>query len=413
VHDVAFSPDGKHLVSVGADAKIVLYDGKSGEKTGVLEGDAHKGSIFAVGWDKQSSRVVTASADQTVKLWDVETGKVVESWKFGHGISIPHQQLGVVFTTSSAAPIVSLSLSGDLIYLDPSSARPIRTLHGHQKPINALAATPDYKTIFSGSYDGRVCAWDVASGTADVVSETGGGVVQFAAADNTTWSISQDDVLKDIDVSKLSLGGTSATGSTPRGVSAQDSETVFLATITDIQVLQRGRKLVQEKPKFVPSAIAANPVVKGEFAVGSEDTKVYIYTHAGSALKLKATLTSSRSGITALAYNPQGTFLAVGDSSGKIVLYTVSGGETTLKTSRWAFHVSRITSLAFNATGTRCVSGSLDTNVYVWSTESVGKYVAIKGAAKDGVWGVAWVGEERVVSAGGDGALKVWEIESK
>ena len=413
MHDVAFSPDGKHLVSVGADTKIVLYDGKTGVKSRVFPGDGHKGSIFAVGWDKASSKVVTASADQTVKLWDVEAGKVVESWTFGHGISIPHQQVGVVFTTSSAAPIISLSLSGDLTYLEPSSAKPIRTLHGHQKSINALAATPDFRTVFSGSYDGRVCAWDVASGNADVVSETGGGVVQFTAADKTAWSVSQDDVLKDIDVGKLSLGGTSATGSTPRGVSAQDGETVFLATITDVQVLERGKKIVQEKTKFTPSAIAANPAVKGEFAVGAEDTKVYIYTHSESNLKLKATLTASRASISALAYNPQGTFLAVGDSSGKILLYTVSGGEATLKTSRWAFHVSRITSLAFNAAGTRCVSGSLDTNVYVWSTESVGKYVAIKGAAKDGVWGVAWVGDGRVVSAGGDGAVKVWEIEFK
>ena len=57
------------------------------------------------------------------------------------------------------------------------------------------------------------------------------------------------------------------------------------------------------------------------------------------------------------------------------------------------------------------MSGSLDTNVYVWSTENVGKYVAIKGASKDGVWGVGWVGEGRVVSAGGDASIKIWDVE--
>jgi WD repeat-containing protein 1 (actin-interacting protein 1) len=79
VYDVKFSPDGKTLVSVGGDAKIFLYDGKSGESKGPLNTDkGHTGSIFAVGWDKSSSKLVTASADQSIKLWDVEASKVVQ-----------------------------------------------------------------------------------------------------------------------------------------------------------------------------------------------------------------------------------------------------------------------------------------------------------------------------------------------
>ena len=79
VYDVSFSPDGKSLVSVGADSKIFLYDGKTGESKSPLNTDhGHTGSIFAVGWDKSSSKLVTASADQSIKLWDVETSKIVQ-----------------------------------------------------------------------------------------------------------------------------------------------------------------------------------------------------------------------------------------------------------------------------------------------------------------------------------------------
>lgn len=130
----------------------------------------------------------------------------IRTWSFASGMSIPHQQVGVVFSSSPAAPIVSLSLSGALNYFEPSSQKPIRTLEGHQKPVNAMGTTRNHKTIFTGSYDGRVCAWDVATGEAEVISESGGSVVQFAASEKTAWSISQDDILKDIDIEKLSLG---------------------------------------------------------------------------------------------------------------------------------------------------------------------------------------------------------------
>lgn len=40
----------------------------------------------------------------------------------------------------------------------------------------------------------------------------------------------------------------------------------------------------------------------------------------------------------------------------------------------------------------------------------MGKYIAIKGASKDGIWGVGWVGEKRIASTGGDAAVKIWEV---
>jgi hypothetical protein len=187
---------------------------------------------------------------------------------------------------SSAAPILSLSLSGALNYLDPSTSKPIRVVSGHQKTVKALGTTGDASTILSASYDGRVCAWDVATGDAHVVSETEGNVVQFTASEKKAWSVSSvasQDLLKEIDVTNKSYeyiitrlsngrGLSVGIGGSPAGVSSQNGNTIFVATKDNIQVFQNGKKVVQEAMKTpkTPSAIAANPAVPGEFAVGAE-----------------------------------------------------------------------------------------------------------------------------------------------
>lgn len=52
----------------------MLYDGGTGDKVrevGAGSGEAHTAGIFSVAWSPDSTRLMTASADRTVKVWDV------------------------------------------------------------------------------------------------------------------------------------------------------------------------------------------------------------------------------------------------------------------------------------------------------------------------------------------------------
>jgi len=74
INCVRFNSDGEVYVTVGADGKAFLYDGKTGEKTGSLGGDAaHTGTIFSCCWSDDGKSLITCSADRTVKVWDVAT----------------------------------------------------------------------------------------------------------------------------------------------------------------------------------------------------------------------------------------------------------------------------------------------------------------------------------------------------
>lgn len=206
VYGVAFSPDGSTLLSVGADKKICLFDGKTGDEKGEIGVSEHKGSIFGVSWAKDSKRFVTSSADQTVKIWDVEAGKAVQSWRMGEegSVSIPDHQVGVVWPSGrSDGLVISLNLAGDLSYLIEGSQKPQKVIQGHQKNVTSVTTTEAQEnTLFTGSSDGRVCAWDTASGLGETVDgETHSNYVSGLAAspEGRIFSVGWDDSLRSVD----------------------------------------------------------------------------------------------------------------------------------------------------------------------------------------------------------------------
>ncbi|KAI1763947.1 WD40 repeat-like protein [Hypoxylon sp. FL1150] len=411
----AFSPDGNTLVTVGADKRVQLYDGKTGEPTKSIGDGEHTGSIFAVSWSNDSKRFVTASADQTVKLWDVEAGTVTQTWKFGEeaGVSIPDQQVGVVWPHGrSDGLIISLSLGGDLNYLVEGNPKPIKVVQGHNKSITALGVGSDGKgqTLWTGSFDGRVCNWDVSSGVGTVVdgqSHTN-QITQFTSTSGRAYSVGWDDTLRIVDESANTFAGESLKLSTqPKGVASADGR-IYVVTASGVEIYvkdQLAGKL--DIADAQPTAIAAQGSL---VAVGLANNSVRLYkSDSGNKLTQAHEAKNSTAQISALAFSKDGSLLAAGNTAGKIYAYKT--GSLELATDRWSAHTGRVTSIAWNDAGTHAVSGALDTNVFAWSLAKPGARVKALNAHKDGVHGVAWVdGGSRIATAGGDAAVKIWGV---
>ena len=412
VYGVAFSPDGSTLASVGADRKIFLYDGKTGEVKGEIGTGDHKGSIFGVSWAQDSKHFVTSSADQTVKVWDVEMGKAIQTWRMGEEgiVSIPDHQVGVVWPSGrSDGLIISSNLAGDLNYLINGSKTPQRVVQAHRKNITSIAtSTGQDKTLFTGSSDGQICFWDISTGLAKTID--GEAHTNYVAGLATShegriFSVGWDDSLRSIDASAKQFTGTSnKTDGQPKGV-AISGGSVFLATHKGLEVFKGGEKHKELKTGFSPSAIAASNMT---VAVGGDDNKLHLYS---TSLDPYKDIGDPSSLTTALTFSPKGDRLAVGFSSGKILVYNCE--DWTVAISRWSSHTGRVTSIAWNSTGTHAASGGLDTNIFVWSVAKPGSRVNALNAHKDGVNGIAWVdGDAKVVSVGGDAAVKLWKVEN-
>jgi WD40 repeat protein len=73
VLSVAYSPDGKTLASGSKDQTIKLWDVTTGKEQATLKG--HTDLVTSVAYSPDGKTLASGGGDQTIKLWDVATGK--------------------------------------------------------------------------------------------------------------------------------------------------------------------------------------------------------------------------------------------------------------------------------------------------------------------------------------------------
>ncbi|KAF9053801.1 WD40 repeat-like protein [Hymenopellis radicata] len=410
IQDVRYALSGDHFASVGSDAKIFLYDGKTGDTLGEFTDSLHKGSIMACSWSADSKSLVTSSADCTVKLWDVETRKCTTSWTIGSGVD--HHQVGNTWTASSG--IASLSLGGDLNIFDPRVGdKPSKIFSAPQKAITAIAPLSSEGTFLAGCADGRILSYSLSSGESSVLSGDGHSSLVTSIAtspsDGKIYSAGFDDQVREISGHQFTAASV-ATASQPKSLAVAEDSSVFVAEMNNVEVIRSNQKVFDITPKFAPSAVA---VTGSLVAVGGEQ-KVQLYEWDGKALKESGTLDGNKGVVSALSFSPDGKYLASGDSSGRIALFDAKA--KSLITSRWSFHTARVNSISWTSDSKHCASGSLDTHVYIWSVEKPMKNIALKNVGPGGVNCVLWVesgdGKQgKVVSAGADACVRLFEVK--
>jgi roadblock/LC7 domain-containing protein len=193
---VAFSPDGRTLVSIGGapgePGEVRLWEVPSGREAGVLRG--HAGRVTAVAFSPDGSNLATAGdvpdhkieqwgAGQ-VRLWDFPSGHERASWQ-GHRRLIT----GLAFAAGGKTlATVGEDRVGLLWDVTSAPESPSATLKGHFGALAAVAASPDGKLLATAGHDKTVRLWDATTGEEKLSLRGHGGPVPCLAfsPDGTT-----------------------------------------------------------------------------------------------------------------------------------------------------------------------------------------------------------------------------------
>ena len=81
VLSVIFSPDGSRIVSGSADNTVRIWNAVTGESEAELRG--HSSGVTSVAFSPDGSRLVSGSNDMTVRIWNVVTGESEGSFRPG------------------------------------------------------------------------------------------------------------------------------------------------------------------------------------------------------------------------------------------------------------------------------------------------------------------------------------------
>jgi WD40 repeat protein len=149
---VALSPRGEMAATGGYDRAVRRWDVRSDRP--VWTPLWHQGTVNAVTFSADGSRVLTGSSDRTAQVWESTSGVSVLSLHY------PGEVLAVAFSPDGKVALTG-SDDGTARLWDLDTNKPLLPPIVHRGPVLSVAYGPDGKGVLTGSADGTAGLWHV------------------------------------------------------------------------------------------------------------------------------------------------------------------------------------------------------------------------------------------------------------
>jgi len=387
VLSVAYSSDGKTLLSVSADG-IRKWDANTGQPIGPLIPIDSGLYVKSMAFNSDGSILAIGLSDGTIQLRDGNTGLVLGDPLKGHGghvVSMTFSPDGKIL--ASAGSFDRAVFLWDVDINSPTFEKPlVKPILGHTDSVESVAFSPDGKTIASGSWDKTIRLWNVKNGQPIGEPLTG----------HTNWVTS---------VAFSPDGRTLASGSLQE------------IRLWDIDPNSPTYKKPLGQPLSGPSNWVNNLLFSpdGEvLASGSlQDLRLW-NTDRDSPFfgqPFGEPLTGHLFWVNSLVFSPDGKFLASG-SYQEIRQWNVQIEQPLGNPLRG--HEFWIIGLAFSPDGKTLASGASDRTIRLWDAvtrEPIGEPLT---GHTNGLWSIAFSPDGRILASGAaDNTIRLWDVQTR
>jgi WD40 repeat protein len=156
INSVAFSPDGRFVVTASADGTARVWDAATGKTIGELRG--HSKSVNSASFSPDGKFIVTASDDASVRLWDANHFSLVRNI----GSAYPRAVSSAEYSPDGRFIVAA---SGEAAWVcDPVRGEVVRKLEGHTGQVNSASFSPDSRLIVTAGADNTARVWSAQTG---------------------------------------------------------------------------------------------------------------------------------------------------------------------------------------------------------------------------------------------------------
>jgi WD40 repeat protein len=466
IREVAFSPDGHALASAGDDGTIRLWNADTHEQIGKPLG-RHDGTVLDIAFSPDGKTLASGSDDGTIGLWDVDARRrlaarfvgdagIVSSVAFspdGRRLAAGTDRGGVqlwdanvhvridspTFSTAGSPLAVAFSPDGRALAAGDSGGHvTLWHLAGNQQSasvelrsapvelrqndysIEAVAFSPDGRTVAAGSDENIVVLWDARTGesTAELAGH-GDSVlsVAFSPDGKTLASGSVDNTVRLWDARSPAppVALLPAHTTAVRGV-AFSSDGRTMASVGDDRAVRLWD--FRSKSRIGPAltghsdslaSVAFDPD-GGILATGGHDNTARLWD-VRTQDQLGSPLRGHSDTVHGVAFSLDGDVLATASHDNEIRLWNVAAHEPL---GRLVGHTDAVEAVAFSPDGRTLASAGDDATVRLWNVATHHQIAKLSGH-KGVVWAVAFdpVRPDVLVSAGEDWTIRLWSVRTR
>jgi WD40 repeat protein len=411
---VAFSNDGRQMISGGEDGLIQVWDAVTGQPNFCLKG--HTATVNGVAFSLDGQRIASSSLDRTVRVWDVRKSQAIHVHEHGP------DAVRCVALSPDGSRVYSVGESGHVKAWNVERSEEVLSFRAHTSKIEALALSADGKRLVTGCWDGTVKLWSADTGLAVASQDAADQPVlrvaispdgrRIAAGSLTSVVVWDPDGGKAINLdiragAQSPVVGVALVQDTQQAVAATQNGVVLVWDVpTKRQIMSfKGEKELRWFAAFSPGA--------RRVATGHDDGTLSVWDLDIDAWESRP-LSGHNKPVRSVAISRDGRRIVSGGAGinyprnqpGELLLWDAGTGQVS---QRFTGHQYGVRGVDISPDGQRIVSASEDTTVRVWNAESGREILCCQGHG-DTVRSVAFSPDgQRIASAAHDNTVKLWD----